>query len=128
MSRAHINNLKINQLILLLSFLPMLVHTIQHLFARSYFPFIFLILLVFVFAFLWSTKIIKAQSLLKLWGSFLLGYGLVRLALLALVLLTNTGIPSDIYYQMTIWYYITVAFTFSIGIWIIYNRKKLMLN
>lgn len=117
------NRLSRKHTILVLSCLPVFIHTIQHLFAQSFFPFLILMLLAVLFAFLWSIKAVKVQTILKLWGILLLGYGLMRFALVALVFIAESGVPSDIYYQLDAWYFIISIFTVSVGIWIINNRK-----
>jgi len=79
-----------------------------------------------LFTFLSSIKAVKVLTILKLWGILLVGYGLIRFALVGLVFIAESGVPSDIYYQFDIWYFIISIFTVSVGIWIINKRKVLL--
>ena len=116
---------KIKKGILVLSFLPILIHTTQHLLARSYFPFLFVIILTIVFTLVWFLKILKAQTIIKAWCILLIGYGLIKIALVGLIIMAESGVPSNIYYQIDVWYFITTFFILFTGIWLYRNRKEL---
>ena len=115
---------KIKKGISVLSFLPILIHTTQHLLARSYFPFLFVIILTIVFSFLWLLKISKAQTIINAWCILLIGYGLIKIALVGLIFVAESGVPSDIYYQIDTWYFITTFVMLYTGIWLICISKK----
>ncbi len=114
---------KNNQAVLLVSFLPLLIHVIRHLMTYSYFPLLFTLLLVIVFTILWKLRIITSALLVKIWSIVLIGYGIIRLVLSVLVLLTGNSVPSDVYFQIDIWYFSMSVFVLFSGIWI-FRRKK----
>ena len=128
MNKASKDKMKINRIILILSILPMLTHLFQHLIAGSFFPFLFVFVLVFIVFSLWSLKVIQLQSTVKLWALFLIGYGLTRLFLVGLVFVAESGVPSGIYYQLDIRYFLTAFFTLFVGIWIFRVRKDLIIG
>ncbi len=117
------NKSKINQSILLLSFLPMLIHMTQHLRAKSYFPLFFLLVVVIVLSSLWFFKIVKGKKVVTIWCFFLVGYGLLRIALVGLIFLAESGVPSDIFYQIDNCYFVSTTLIISAGIWLLINKK-----
>ncbi|MFD2586764.1 hypothetical protein ACFSQJ_07470 [Croceitalea marina] len=115
---------KLKRIVLYLSFLPLLIHIVQHFLAKSYFPLLFVLTSVILLIFLRKLKIVSLQHIIKTWSILITGHGIIRLALAVLVSLAGNSVPSQIYYQLDFWYFFISIVLIFLGFWLLMNRKQ----
>ncbi len=116
---------KLYEILLIVSFIPIIIKSIEYLLAGIFYPFLIMIILTSPFLYLFKKKK-NTPKLIKYWSILLIGYGLLRIVLHTLIITKPSGVPSGAFYQFTFWYTFKSVFYILFGISLFIKRKLIV--
>ncbi|AXT19632.1 hypothetical protein D7030_09800 [Flavobacteriaceae bacterium AU392] len=111
------------EILLVLSFVLIIIKSMEYLFIGIFYPLIIIILLLSPFIYIAFGAKCNFQKALKYWSILIICYGTIRVLLHVLTFIESKGIPSAAYYQFTLWYGLKSMIYIVLGSVLLLKRK-----
>ena len=116
------------ELLLTLSLMLILIKGLTYLLIGIIYPLLISLALLSPFIYCYFKKRCKLSKTIKYWSILILCYGIVRILLNSIIYIDSSGVPSEAYYQFTLWYGIKSLLYIALGIVLLLKRKHIFLN
>lgn len=123
-----IKSFSLHETLLVLSFVLIIIKSIEYLFIGVFYPLLISLLLLSPFIYCFFKEKCNLRKIIKYWSILIICYGTIRVLLHVLTFIDSGGIPSSAYYQFTLWYGIKSILYISLGVILLLKRKLIFLN